>query len=80
MCLVVGENTRGQRATEHRARVEVRPKGPLIRLSSTQRRVPVHDMLSEVVVAAQERLTDPQPNMPARVRARTRAGRKPAWT
>ena len=48
MCLVVGENTRGQRATEHRARVEVRPKGPLIRLAGANGRVPVHHMLPEV--------------------------------
>src|SRR4051794_41979438 len=71
MRLVVGEDARRQRAPKHRARVEVRPKGPLIRPGGANRRVPVHDTLPEVIVAAQERLAHPQPNMPARDRART---------
>src|SRR4051812_34525911 len=50
MRLVMGEHARRQRAAQHRTRVEVRPKRPLIRLSSTQRRVPVHDLLPKVIV------------------------------
>ena len=71
MRLVMVEHARRQRAAQHRTRVEVRPKRPLIRLRRAQRRVPVHDMLAEVVIPAQERLTDLQPNMLARVWTRT---------
>ena len=71
MRLVIDEHPRSQRAGEYGARVEVRPKRPLIRLAGAERRMPVHHMLSKIVIPAQEGLAHPQPNMLTRVWART---------
>src|SRR4051812_47523601 len=71
MRLVIGEHACRERTGEYRTRVEVRPKRPLIRLSRAERRMPVHHMLSKIVIPAQEGLTHPQPNMLARVWTRT---------
>src|SRR3954467_13725529 len=67
----IDEHPRSQRAGEYGARVEVRPKRPLIRLAGAERRMPVHHMLSKIVIPAQEGLTHPEPNMLARVWTRT---------
>src|SRR5215207_3878739 len=71
MRLVVGERACRERAAQYRTRVEVRPKGPLIRLSRAERRMPVHHMLYKIVVPAQEGRAHPEPNIVARVGTRT---------